>query len=57
MTPAAQSGVAEQMDVLRRIADRGISYGLKEKLTHVVDPFQHTQDELQRLKTLIEGTQ
>jgi len=41
---------AEQIEVLRRIAERGLRYGEAYKLTHVVDLFQHMINEIAVLK-------
>lgn len=46
MTP----NVNERLEILRRIAERGISYGQHCEYTRVVDLFQHMLDELARLK-------
>lgn len=48
--------VHSQLDILRRICDRGIMYGLKIDESRVVDLFQHMQDELERLKLYCENT-
>ena len=31
----------EQLEIVRRIAERGLSYALQEKHSHFVDVFQH----------------
>ena len=46
MTPV----VAAQLEVLRRIADRGVKLAAINESTHYTDLFQHLLDELERLK-------
>ena len=50
---ATRAVVDSQLDILRRICDRGLSYGVEQEHTHVVDLFQHLKDEVQRLRTML----
>jgi hypothetical protein len=50
----AESAVVDsQLDILRRICDRGLAYGLDNEHTYVVDLFQHMKDEVARLRMLV----
>ncbi len=43
------NNLLDDLVVIRRIADRGLSLAVKEKHTHFTDVFQHLLDELQRI--------
>jgi hypothetical protein len=43
--------LAEQLEILRRIAERGKRLALQSHLSGFVDVFQHLLDELQRVRT------
>ena len=45
--------IDSQLDVLRRICDRGLVYGVTQHETYVVDLFQHMKDEVLRLRHML----
>ena len=47
------TAVREQIEILRRIAERGLSRSLCVEETNFVDLFQHILDEIQNTKRLL----
>ena len=43
------SNLLDDLIVIRRIVDRGLSLAVQEKHSHFTDVFQHLLDELQRI--------
>ena len=44
----------EQVEIIRRIVERGLAYSLKYKDSEQVDLWQHAYDEVIRLKNSLE---